>query len=161
MTDEASLRHEFRVSTGRNLRKSIKNPPLRHFACILRHNIAFLPVETWNSCLSEAASVTTLKVMPDEASLRHEFRVSTGRKQIKGDARLCLTEARVPSFNGEKADLKPAITSFYMYFYVIPFFSPFKVGTRASLRHVVWHHLKNTSLRHFTCIFTSYLSSPR
>ena len=54
---------------------------------------------------------------------------------IKGYARLCLTEARVPSFNGEKADLKPAITSFYMYFYVIPFFSPLKSGTRASLRH--------------------------
>ena len=51
--------------------------------------------------------------MPDYASLRHEFRVSTG----------------------EKADLKPAITSFYMYFYVIPFFSPLKSGTRASLRH--------------------------
>ena len=60
----------------------------------------------------------------------------------KGRARLCLTEARVPSFNGEKTDLKPAITSFYMYFYVIPFFSPLKIGTRASLRHVVCHHLK-------------------
>ena len=59
VTDEASLRHEFRVSTGRNPRKSIKNPPLRHFACILRHNIAFLPVETRNTCLSEAASGTT------------------------------------------------------------------------------------------------------
>ena len=55
--------------------------------------------------------------------------------RYKGHARLCLTEARVPSFNGEKADLKPAITSFYMYFYVIPFFSPLKLGTRASLRH--------------------------
>ena len=60
VTDEASLRHEFRVSAGRNPRKSIKNPPLRHFACILRHNIAFLPVETRNSCLSEAASGTTV-----------------------------------------------------------------------------------------------------
>ena len=60
VTDEASLRHESRVSTGRNPRKSIKNPPLRHFACILRHNIAFLSVETRNSCLSEAASGTTL-----------------------------------------------------------------------------------------------------
>ena len=59
----------------------------------------------------------------------------------KGGARLCLTEARVPSFNGEKADLKPTITSFYMYFYIIPFFSPLKLGTRASLRHVVCHHL--------------------
>ena len=57
------------------------------------------------------------------------------RTATKGHARLCLTEARVPSFNGEKADLKPAITSFYMYFYVIPFFSPLKSGTRASLRH--------------------------
>ena len=46
------------------------------------------------------------------------------RTASKGDARRCLTEARVPSFNGEKADLKPP-------------------------------------LRHFTCIFTSYLSSPR
>ena len=27
VTDEASLRQEFRVSTGRNPRKSIKNPP--------------------------------------------------------------------------------------------------------------------------------------
>ena len=60
VTDEASLRHKFRVSTGRNPRKSIKNPPLRHFACILRHNIAFLPVETRNLCLSEAGSGTTL-----------------------------------------------------------------------------------------------------
>ena len=59
VTDEASLRHEFRVSTGINPRKSIKNPSLRHFACILRHNIAFLPVETRSSCLSEAASGTT------------------------------------------------------------------------------------------------------
>ena len=59
----------------------------------------------------------------------------------KGRARLCLTEARVPSFNGEKADLKPAITSLYMYFYVTPFFSPLKLGTRASLRHVVCHYL--------------------
>ena len=59
VTDEASLRHEFRVSTGRNPRKSIKNPPLRHFACFLRHNIAFLPVETRNSCLSEAAGTTS------------------------------------------------------------------------------------------------------
>ena len=54
--------------------------------------------------------------------------------QRKGHARLCLTEARVPSFNWEKADKKTAITSFYMYFYVIPFFSPLKSGTRASLR---------------------------
>ena len=45
VTDEASLRHEFRVSMGRNPRKSIKNPPLRHFACILRHNIAFSPLK--------------------------------------------------------------------------------------------------------------------
>ena len=54
---------------------------------------------------------------------------------FKGYARLCLTEARVPSFNGEKADLKPAITYFTCIFYVIPFFSPLKSGTRASLRH--------------------------
>ena len=32
---------------------------LRHFAYSLRHNIAFLPVETRNSCLSEAASGIT------------------------------------------------------------------------------------------------------
>ena len=43
--------------------------------------------------------------MPDYASLRHEFRVSTGRRQI----------------------LKSAFTSFYMYFYVIPFFSPVEI----------------------------------
>ena len=30
----------------------------------------------------------------------------------KAGDRLCLTEAQVPSFNGEKADLKPAITSY-------------------------------------------------
>ena len=88
-------------------------------------------------------------------------------------------------------DSKPAITLFYVYFYVIPFFSPLHVGTRTSLRHVVCHHLylktlrsvkvvtddaslrhefrvstercqiQNPSLRHFTGIFTSYLSPPR
>ena len=61
MPDAVSLRHEFRVSTGRNPRKSIENPPLRHFACILRHNITFFPVETRNSSLSEAASGTTFQ----------------------------------------------------------------------------------------------------
>ena len=61
----------------------------------------------------------------------------------KTDVRRCLTVARVPSFNGEKIDLKPAITSFYVYFYVISFFSPLKLGTRASLRHVVCHNLKD------------------
>ena len=69
------------------------------------------------------------------------FQPGLTNPENKGHARLCLTEARVPSFNGEKADLKPAITPFYMYFYVIPFFSPLKLGTRASLRHVVCHHL--------------------
>ena len=36
-------------------------------------------------------------------------------QRMRSYARLCLTEARVPSFNGEKADLKPAITSFYVF----------------------------------------------
>ena len=36
MANDATLRQKFRVSTGR---RSIKNPPLRHFACILRHAI--------------------------------------------------------------------------------------------------------------------------
>ena len=49
--------------------------------------------------------------MTDYASLRHEF----------------------PSFKVEKTDVKPAITSFYMFFYVIPFFSPWKLGAPASL----------------------------
>ena len=57
MTDDASLRLEFPVSTGR---KPIKNPPLRHFACILRHNATFLPIEIRNMCLSEAPSVISL-----------------------------------------------------------------------------------------------------
>ena len=54
-----------------------------------------------------------------------------------------LTEARVPSFNGEKTDLKPAITSFYMHFHVIPIsFLPVETRyIRASLRHIVGHHL--------------------
>ena len=34
----------------------------------------------------------------------------------KADAKRCLTEARVSSFNGEMLDSKPAITSFYVYF---------------------------------------------
>ena len=46
------------------------------------------------------------------SSMRYEFRVSAGRR-----------------------DLKPAITSFCMYFYV----SPLKLGTRASLKHAVCH----------------------
>ena len=64
----------------------------------------------------------------------------------KGDATLCLSEARVPGFNGEKINLKPAITSFCIEFYVIPFFSPLKLGTHASLRHVVCHHLKGVTI---------------
>ena len=77
--DAASLRHEFRVSTGR---KAIL---WRKMHAKWRNGgflIDFLPVETRNSCLSEASSVTTFKVVTDAPSLRHEFRVSTGRKAI-------------------------------------------------------------------------------
>ena len=74
------------------------------------------------------------------------FLTSIYSLNIKADDRRCLIEARVPIFNGEKIDLKPAITSFCMYFYVIPSFSPLKLGTRASLRHVVCHHLKSVKL---------------
>ena len=70
MTDDASLRHEFRVSTGR---RSIKNPPIRHFAYISRHNITFLPVEIRNTCFSEASSVISFR-------LRTEF-LLIGTKQ--------------------------------------------------------------------------------
>ena len=53
VTDDASLRHEFRVSTGS---RPIKHPPIiGHFAYILRHNITF-PAEIRNTCLSEASS---------------------------------------------------------------------------------------------------------
>ena len=58
VTDDASLRHEFRVSTGR---RSIRNPPKRHFACILRHNITS-PLKlgarraSVRHCLSSASS---------------------------------------------------------------------------------------------------------
>ena len=55
--------------------------------------------------------------------------------ESKGRDRRCLTEARVPSFNGKMLDSKPTITSFNVYFYVLPFFSPLHLGTRASLRH--------------------------
>ena len=34
--------------------------PIRHFAYILRHNIAFLSVEIRNTCLNEASSVISL-----------------------------------------------------------------------------------------------------
>ena len=71
----ASVRHEFLVSTGR---RSIKNPPLRHFACIVRHNttfLTFLTVEIRNACLSEASSVTTFKmVMPRWGIVCHPSR---------------------------------------------------------------------------------------
>ena len=62
--------------------------------------------------------------------------------QLEGYARLCLTEARVPSFNGEKADLKPAITSFYMYFYVIFFLLPVEIRNSCLTEARVCHHLK-------------------
>ena len=45
-----------------NGEKIDKNPPLRHFAYILRHNITFHPVEIRNTCLSEVSSVISFKV---------------------------------------------------------------------------------------------------
>ena len=42
VTDDASLRPEFWVSTGR---RSIRNPQKPHFACILRHNIITSPLK--------------------------------------------------------------------------------------------------------------------
>ena len=57
MPDYASLRHEFRVSTGRT---QILNPPLRDFTCILRHTF-LLPVEIRNTCLTEARVCHRLK----------------------------------------------------------------------------------------------------
>ena len=66
-----------------NDEKIDQNPPLRHFAYILRHNITFFHVEIKNTCLSEALFVIRLKVVTDEAALRHEFRVLTGRISIK------------------------------------------------------------------------------
>ena len=47
LTDDASLRHEFRVSTGS---RYIWNPPLHVFL----HRIFLLPVEIRNTCLTEA-----------------------------------------------------------------------------------------------------------
>ena len=48
---------------------------------------------------------------PDEARESNET-----RELDQGGDRRYLTEARVPSFNGEMIDLKPAMTSFFAYF---------------------------------------------
>ena len=94
----------------------------------------------------------SLKITWDHDHMRSPEIIENPMKSLKitwlhkiteADDWRCLIEARVPSFNGEKIDLKPAITSFCMHFYVIPFFSPLKLGTRVSLRHVVCHHLKD------------------
>ena len=58
--DAASLRHEFRVSTGRKAILWRKMHAKWRNGGFLIDFLGFLPVETRNSCLSEASSVTTL-----------------------------------------------------------------------------------------------------
>ena len=61
VTDDASLRHQFRVSTER---RSSRKPPKRHFAGSLGHNItSSLKLGTRPS---EASSVISLKRTTDE-----------------------------------------------------------------------------------------------
>ena len=59
--DAASLRHEFRVSTGRKAILWRKMHAKWRNGGFLIDFLGFLPVETRNSCLSEASSVTTLR----------------------------------------------------------------------------------------------------
>ena len=62
--------------------------------------------------------------------------------QTEADVRQCLTEARIPSFNKERIDLKPAITVRHLQFFLHhTFFFLLKLGAQASLRHIVCHHL--------------------
>ena len=59
--DAASLRHEFRVSTGRKAILWRKMHAKWRNGGFLIDFLRFLPVETRNSCLSEAASGTTFR----------------------------------------------------------------------------------------------------
>ena len=54
--------------------------------------------------------------------------IAQGLPELSGDDWWCLTEAQVPSFNGEKIYLKPAITSFLQVFLRHTFLLP--VGIR-------------------------------
>ena len=94
-----------------NGEKIDKNPPLRHFACILRHNITFLPVETRNSCLCEASSGTTSRMV--------WWKMLTIARLVKVVRHNVLQWGTCTYFQQGEDRLKtrrPAITSLCMYF---------------------------------------------
>ena len=146
--DYASLRHIVPyVSTGRGEGRF----KTRHYVILhvfLRHTF-LLPVEIRNSCLTEARVCHRFKAMPDYASLRHEFRVLTGRRQISITRhwRHCYIPFLRHTFHSPRLNVQELVTSQVSLFCHLTVNT---VGYKKSPGHAILFCLLSCSRDHLT-----------